>query len=152
LYLEANINEADISNVVIGQVVEVTFDALGPDKKYAASISHIDPASTVVSGVVNYKIEAEIGGDISAVRPGMTANMTIMTQYKKQVLVVPSRAILDGASGKIVRVVTDEKKATYVETPVTIGIQGDDGTEVIGGLSEGQMIVVLSNGATGATK
>ncbi len=145
LYLEANINEADISSVVIGQPVEVTFDAFGPDKKYSATISHIDPASTVVSGVVNYKIQAEIAGDTGTIRPGMTANMTIVVEDKKQVLVVPSRAILDGKVGKVVRVVTDTKKNTYSETPVTVGIQGDDGTEIMSGLSAGQTIVVLSN-------
>jgi HlyD family secretion protein len=150
LYLEANINEADISSVVLGQPVEVTFDAFGPDKKYAATISHIDPASTVVSGVVNYKIEAEIQGDVTGVLPGMTANMTIVTKDKAAVLVVPTRAILDGKNGKVVRVITDAKKKTYSETPVTLGIQGDDGTEILSGLSEGQTIVVLSS-ATGAT-
>lgn len=151
LYLEANINEADVSALTIGQPVEITLDAFGPDTKYTAVLSHIDPASTVVSGVVNYKIKAEIQGDVATVRPGMTANMTIVVHDKKQVLVVPTRAILDGDSGKIVRVVTDEKKGTYVETPVTIGTQGDDGTEIISGLSEGQKIVILS-GATSATK
>jgi multidrug efflux pump subunit AcrA (membrane-fusion protein) len=80
----------------------------------------------------------------------MTANMTIVTEDKKQVLVVPTRAILDGASGKIVRVVTDEKKGTYSETTVTIGTQGDDGTEVLSGVSQGQQIVILSGVA--ATK
>ncbi len=145
LYLEANINEADISSLVIGQPVEVTLDAFGPDQKYPATLSHIDPASTVVSGVVNYKIKAEIQGDVATVRPGMTANMTIVTADKKQVLVIPSRAVLDGTSGKIVRVVTDEKKGAYVETPVTVGLQGDDGTEIISGLSAGQKIVVLSS-------
>ncbi len=148
LYLEANINEADISNVVIGQPVEITFDAFGPDVKYMAAISHIDPASTIVSGVVNYKIKAEITGDVATVRPGMTANMTIVVHDKKQVLVVPTRSILDGAAGKIVRVVTDQKKGTFTETPVTLGVQGDDGTEILSGLSEGQSIVVLSSTPT----
>jgi multidrug efflux pump subunit AcrA (membrane-fusion protein) len=142
--LEANINEADISQVQIGQPVEVTFDAFGPEQKYQASISHIDPASTVVSGVVNYKIQAEIGGDLALIRPGMTANMTIVVADKKNVLVVPTRAIIDGKQGKVVRVITDAKKKTFTETPVTLGIEGDDGTEVMSGLSEGQSIVVLT--------
>lgn len=144
IYLEANINEADISQVQIGQPVEVTFDAFGPEQKYQASISHIDPASTVVSGVVNYKIQAEIGGDLALIRPGMTANMTIVVADKKSVLVVPTRAIIDGKQGKVVRVITDAKKKTFTETPVTLGIEGDDGTEVMSGLSEGQSIVVLT--------
>ncbi len=148
LYLEANINEADVASIAIGQPVEVTYDALGPDKKYTATISHIDPASTLVSGVVNYKIKAEIIGDTTSIRPGMTANMTIVVANHPGVLVIPSRAILDGETGKMVRVVTDAKKGTYSETPVTAGIQGDDGTEILGGLSEGQTIVVLSNTQT----
>jgi multidrug efflux pump subunit AcrA (membrane-fusion protein) len=74
----------------------------------------------------------------------MTANMTIVVADKKNVLVVPTRAIIDGKQGKVVRVITDAKKKTFTETPVTLGIEGDDGTEVMSGLSEGQSIVVLT--------
>ena len=148
LYLEANINEADIASVVLGQPVQVTFDALGPDKKFTAAVSEIDPAGTVISGVVNYKIEAKIQGDISEIKPGMTANMTIVTADKPSVLVIPSRAILNGTSGPTVRVITNDKKNTYTQVPVTVGMQGDDGTEITSGLSEGQKIVELDASAT----
>jgi HlyD family secretion protein len=145
LYLEANINEADIARVVLNQPVAVTFDALGPNQTFTAKVSEIDPAGTVISGVVNYKIEAQLQGDTSQIKPGMTANMTIVTDDKPNVLVVPTRAILDGANGKVVRVITNTKKNTYVQDPVTVGLEGDDGTEITSGLTEGQTIVVLDN-------
>ena len=145
LYLEADINEADISRVALGQPVSVTFDALGPTQTFTAQVSEIDPAGTVISGVVNYKIEAQVQGDTSAIKPGMTANMTIVTDDKPNVLVVPTRAILDSANGTVVRVITNAKRNTYTSVPVTVGLEGDDGTEITSGLTEGQTIVVLDN-------
>ena len=73
IYIEANINESDIPRVVVGQKVNVTFDAFGPEKVYDATVSSIDPSSTTVSGVVNYKVKATLA-DSTGVLPGMTAN------------------------------------------------------------------------------
>ncbi len=142
LYLEANINEANISSIKIGQPIEVTFDAFGPDQKFTAIVSQIDPASTIVSGVVNYKIKASLPTTLD-IKPGMTANMIILIKENKNTLVVPTRAIVEKDGRKIIRVITDTKKKTFTETSVTLGLEGDDGTEILAGVQAGQEIVVL---------
>jgi RND family efflux transporter MFP subunit len=144
LYLEANINEANINSVSIGQQVEVTFDAFGPDKKYIANISQIDPSSTIVSGVVNYKVKATVNSS-DEVKPGMTANMTIITDEKINVLVVPTRAVIQEDGQDIVRVVLDKKKGKFENRSVVTGLVGDDGTEILSGIFSGEEIVVLIN-------
>jgi HlyD family secretion protein len=128
LYLEANINEANIAEIKIDQPVDVTFDALGTDKKFSATISQIDPASTLISGVVNYKVEARIAS-IPEIRPGMTANMSILVGQISGILTVPKRAVLMHDGGSFVRVVKDptKKKITWTEVPVTTGFEGDEG-------------------------
>lgn len=142
LYLEANINEANIAEIKLDQPVSVTFDAFGPDKVFNAAISHIDPSSTIVSGVVNYKIKAAMAPD-PIIRPGMTANMTVVTNKKENVLVVPTRAVTTKNGQKFIRVVADAKTKDFTEKTVTLGMEGDDGVEILSGLSEGEEVVVL---------
>ena len=145
LHLEANISEANVADIIPGQTVDVTFDALSPDEHVPAIIQAVDPASTVISGVVNYKITATIDKN-DAIRPGMTANMTILTNQKTGVLAVPQRAIILNGTKKIVRLITNSTKKTYVEVEIKTGITADGGlVEVLSGLSEGQEIVTFIN-------
>lgn len=146
LYLEANINEANIARVTIGQPVTFTLDAFDPNQTFTGHISEIDLGSTLVSGVVNYKITATID-PIDGVKPGMTANMTVEIAKKDSVLVVPSRALVtdDAFPGKkFVRVVTNTKKKTFENKEVVPDMEGDAGLiEIASGLTEGQEIVVF---------
>lgn len=145
LHLEANISEANVAQVKNGQTIDVTFDAFGPDQHYSALVSNIDLASTVVSGVVNYKITASLA-KTDSIRPGMTANMTVLTDQKSGVLAVPERAIIEHGSKQFVRVITDSKNKTYKEQEVTLGITGDGGlVEITSGLSDGVVIVTFIN-------
>ena len=143
LYLEANISEANISGIKIGQSVEVMFDALGTDKIYTATVQSVDPSSTVISGIVNYLMKASISRT-SEVLPGMTANMRVLVEEKPGVLTVPQRAVLTRNGDKFVRVVVDAKTKQYEEREVKIGMFADGGLAVIvSGLEEGQEVVTF---------
>ncbi len=142
IYIEANINESDIPRVVVGQKVNVTFDAFGPEKVYDATVSSIDPSSTTVSGVVNYKVKATLA-DSTGVLPGMTANMTIVTGEKDTVLYIPKAAIHTDGVGSFVYVVTDQKGNKYERRAVTTGFVGDGNqVEITTGLTENDRVIV----------
>ena len=143
LHIEANISEANISNLKVTQSVEMTFDALGPDLKFTGTLQAIDPASTVVSGVVNYKIITAIEKN-DAIKPGMTANLTILVAKKDNVLVIPGRAVITESGKKIVRVISDPVKKTYANVEVVTGLEGDGGlVEIVSGLTKDQQVVTL---------
>ena len=144
LHVEANISEANIASVKVGQQVDTTFDALGLDRKFSGKVEAVDPASTVVSGVVNYKVTVQVD-KLDEIKPGMTANLTILTGEKKGVLAVPTRAVLSKAdNSKVVRVVTDPKTKAYKEVVVTTGMEADGGlVEVLSGLNEGEEVVTF---------
>lgn len=144
LYLEADINEANITNVKIDAPVELTFDSFGTENKFMGKIMKIDPSSTIISGVVNYKVTASIESS-PTLRPGMTANMTVLVQEKNNILMIPTRSILTDKSGtKTVRLVTNTKKKKYKEVAVTTGMEGDGGlTEITSGLNQGDEVVVF---------
>lgn len=144
IYIEANINEANIASIGVGVPTDITFDAFGADKIFKGSITKIDPSSSLISGVVNYKITANVE-KVENLRPGMTANMTIKVKEKNNVLVVPSRAILIDKSGnKTIRVVTNTKTKKFKEEQITTGLKGDGGVvEITSGLIENEEFVVL---------
>jgi HlyD family secretion protein len=143
LYAEANVSEANIASLRTGQDVDYTFDALGPDRHFKGKITSINPASTVISGVVNYKVEANFE-NVTDVKPGMTANMTVMVAQKPGVLAVPITAIFKHDNKTFVRVIDDPVKKTYHEVEVVAGLQGDSGmVEIVSGLSEGQSVVTF---------
>lgn len=142
LHLEANVSEADIASVAPGQSIDVTFDALGAERHFTATVETVNPASTVVSGVVNYKVKAVLTTVSSEIKPGMTANMTILVAHKEAVLAIPQQAIINQDHSQYVRVVDDPKKGTYHQVQVQTGISADGGlVEITGGLPEGQTIV-----------
>ena len=144
MYIESNINEANIVGLSIGMPVEITFDAFGTDQIFTGSVISIDPSSTLISGVVNYKIKVSVN-NIENLRPGMTANMTIKIKEKNGVITVPSRSILTNKDGsKTIRLITNSKKKKYTESPITTGLNGDGGlVEVTSGLSLGDEFVIL---------
>lgn len=143
LHAEADVSEANIAEIKTDQSVDITFDALGPDRHFAGTVQTVNPGATVVSGVVNYKVKASLP-NIADIKPGMTANMTILTGEKTSALAVPSGAVISKNGKKYARVIDDSKKKTYHEVEVQTGMDADGGlTEITSGLSEGQEIVTF---------
>lgn len=141
LYVEANINEANISDVVVGQPVTIFFDATGPEMSYKGSVTSIDISSTLVSGVVNYKVKVALDGTV-VVRPGMTASMTILVAEKNGVVAIPARFVRELNGKKYVVVLTNVKKHTTENRDVTLGLNADGGyVEVTNGVQAGDQIV-----------
>ncbi len=144
IYLEANINEANIANLNVGMPVDITYDAFGTEKIFKGNITKIDPSSTLISGVVNYKVTASVE-QTTELRPGMTANMTIKVKEKNNILAIPSRAILTNKDGsKTLRIVSDSKTKKWSEVSITTGLEGDGSlVEVTSGLAENDEFVIL---------
>ena len=141
LHAEANISEANIASLKIGQIIDYTFDALGPDQHFKGKILTINPASTVISGVVNYKVKGSLE-NVPGVKPGMTVNMTVLVAEKQNALAIPYSAIINRDSKQYVRMIDDSKTKTYHEVEVTTGLQADGGlVEILSGLAESQEVV-----------
>lgn len=141
LYLEANINENAISEISIGQMVRVTYDALTENKNNTATISSIDPAATIADNVVNYKIKALIT-DTTGIKPGMTANLSIITKEVSQALVLPGRAVTVANGKNTVLLITDARRNATSQKEIEVGIKGDgDLWEIKGGLVESDKVL-----------
>jgi HlyD family secretion protein len=143
LYLEANVNESDVSELEVGQRVDFTTDAYGPSKIFRGILSKVDPAPTTNNSIVNYKINASISEGQDEIHTGMTANLSILVREKKGVVYIPLRFVETDENGKtFVNFVTDKKRNKTEKREVALGISGDGGVvEIISGLSVGESIL-----------
>lgn len=140
LQLEVNVNEKDIIFVEVGQDVRVTFDAFG-DKVFNARVIEISPTATIKEGVVRYGVTAQLTTEVPQLRPGMTANLTIITGVRENALVIPKRALF--TVDNVLGVYKHIRRDRSVWQPVDTGFQGDGGlTEIVTGLSEEDTVVV----------
>ena len=138
--IKSNISEVDIAKVKIGDEVKITFDAFGTDKIFKGKIMEIDPAQTEISGVIYYKITATFIGNAEVVKPGMTANLDIMTAKRDNALMIPFQALKEKDDQKYAQVL---ENGTARDVFVEVGLRGDVNLEIINGLTEGQKVVTF---------
>lgn len=149
--INLDISESDISKVKAGNVAEITIDAFPEDLVLAGVVGFIEPAQTIIQGVVYYKLKIEfqdlaaIQEDLKArnltLKAGMTANVSIITEKRDNVLQVPSRAVIEEEGRKFVRILSDKE---VIESPVTTGLRGDDGLiEIKSGVKAGDQVITF---------
>ena len=88
----ADIDEADIGGVKEGQRVSFTVDAF-PDDKFEGAVTQVRQQATTESNVVTYEVVISAPNNDLKLKPGLTANVTIFTLEKNNVLVVPAKAL-----------------------------------------------------------
>ena len=146
----ADVDEADIGSVKEGQKVTFTVDAY-PDDTFEGSVTQVRLQATTESNVVTYEVVVNAPNPDLKLKPGLTANITIYTMEKNDVLLVPSKALrfqpedqevpaLDPQDSHARTVwVKDQSglRAVPVQTGETDGIF----TEISGNIREGDPVV-----------
>ena len=148
----ADIDEADIGGVKEGQRVTFTVDAF-PDDSFEGQVTQVRQQATTESNVVTYEVVISARNDDLKLKPGLTANVTIYTLEKNDVLAVPVRALhfmpneallREGqtiqdcdAEHKVWTLEGDVFKAHAVKVGTTNGVL----TEITGGISEGTKVL-----------
>jgi multidrug efflux pump subunit AcrA (membrane-fusion protein) len=130
--------EADAGKVAAGQPVGLTIDSL-TGQRLTGSVSEIDTTSTVVSNVVTYNAIVSFDSVPAAVKPGMSASVSVITASRDNVVAVPSAAISTSGGQSTVTVRSAGKDEVR---PVVTGLKGDGTTEVASGLNEGDQVVM----------
>ena len=92
MQIDANVSEADIGSVEEGQSVAFTVDAF-PDRKFSGRVMQIRNSPTTVQNVVTYDTVIEVSNLDLKLRPGMTANASIITAQRSGVLKIPNAAL-----------------------------------------------------------
>ena len=144
LQVVAGFAEADASKIQVAQAATVTLNAL-PNQTIAGQVTRIDVTATVVSNVVTYNVTVGLTDPPAAVRPGMTANVAVVVTQHDNVLSVPTA---DVSSRGGVSTVTLMQNGKQVVQAVTVGLVGDQSTELTSGVSEGETVVAPSVNVT----
>jgi HlyD family secretion protein len=92
MQIDANVSEADIGNIEEGQPVTFTVDAF-PDRRFTGKVRQIRNSPTTVQNVVTYDTVIEVSNPDLKLRPGMTANASIITAEHNGVLKIPNAAL-----------------------------------------------------------
>ncbi len=143
--IKVDVPESDITKLKVGDTVDITLDAFGNDTVFNGTVTFIDPASTVISEVIYYKVTVGFNVEDEKIKSGMTANLTILTNSKDNALVVPSRAVSARGDIRFVQVLENNKP---VEKEVQVGLKGDDGLwEISSGLNAGEKIIISTKNA-----
>ncbi|BBC23120.1 efflux RND transporter periplasmic adaptor subunit [Pseudanabaena sp. ABRG5-3] len=137
----ANVAEANIAQIAVGQEVSFQVDAY-PNKKFSGRVVSISPQAIVNQNVTSFEVKAEITSkDKEMLRSGMNASLEFRAGQLKDVLVVPTVAIVrqQGSTGVYVKT---EQSSTPVFTQIETGVTVDDKTEVKSGLNGDEKIFV----------
>jgi len=173
MQIEAAVSEADIGTVAEGQTVEFTVDAF-PYSPFSGVVEQIRNSPVTVQSVVTYSVLVRVKNDELKLKPGMTANVSITVAQRKDILRVPNAALrfrlpeaaIAGSkaperprTGGKSKGVKPERKIHLLKAgnpkpepaAVKLGISDNLFTEVLSGLSEGDVVVTgMKNAAPAA--
>lgn len=162
MQVETSVAEADVGKLKEGGEASFTVDAF-PNRRFVGKVRQIRYAATVVSNVVTYPAIIDVENPELLLRPGMTANVTFVTQEATDVVKVPNAALRfrleppPGAPRKMdgmpalppgARAVTVLREGRPERVAVVTGITDGSFTEVVSGLHEGDVVVTDKLGAT----
>ena len=136
MQIEASVVEADIAKVKEGQKVRFTVDSYADDYFYGV-VTQVRNEATTTSNVVTYTVVIGIDNTEMKLKPGMTANVEIITAEEKDVMLVPNQALRfyiddsDNAKRYKDRGVWIMKNGKPERVTVKIGVSDDDNTQIL---------------------
>ena len=137
LQVTADVAEADIADVAVGQTATVALSASG--ETYDGSVTAVDAVETVTNNVVEYGVTVTLD-DAKGVKLGQSTQVVVTTGATQDVLRVSSSALTTIGDRTTATVQHDDGTTSTVA--VVTGLEGDGFTEVLDGLSEGDVVVL----------
>lgn len=134
MQIETSVSEADIGKIKVGQKANYTLDGY-QDRKFEGEVTQVRLASTTTNNVVTYTVIVSVDNSEGLVIPGMSANVSIITDSVKDALCVPSQALkfTPEKSGQ-----KYEKQGIWIQTKsglkrldITLGVSDDNKTQII---------------------
>ena len=155
MQIDTNVDEADIAKAKVDQKANFTVDAY-PEKTFTGKVNQVRSAPIVTQNVVTYDVVIGVDNKEMLLKPGMTANVSILTNTVDNVLKIPNAALRYRPSGKGKpegkaegkkeaagpRVYVLGKEGTPQTVPVKLGISDGNFTQLVeGNLKEGDALI-----------
>ena len=134
MQIEVSVSEADIGKVEEGQDVTYTLDGY-PDSTFTGKVTQVRLSPTTESNVVTYTVIVDVNNEDLKLKPGMTANVSIITDRSENVLCVPNMALkftpdINGPKYKNQGIwILEKGKPKRIE--IKTGANNDSNTEII---------------------
>ena len=146
LIVKASVDETDIGSVKKGQQASISLDAY-PDVNIEGTVNHIYYESATVNNVVIYYVDILPRTVPEVFRSGMSANINIVKQSKKNLLTVPYEAVKSEGALKYVLIPDEkpgnkDKKNPHKKQYVTTGLIDDTSIEIVEGLSDDSVFLM----------
>lgn len=136
--------ETDITKVQPGAAAKLSFPAIAGLVE-DGTVTSVAPAAVNITNKTNYYATILLTDKDPRLKPGMSSNVSVVTQtIKNKALVVPTSAVIDQDGRSYVNVLDPD--GTSVRTVFTKGKVGDDNSEVLAGLTEGQKVLLPPTG------
>lgn len=147
----ADVDEADIADVKVGERVSFTVDAY-PTETFSGTVKQVRQEATTTNNVVTYEVVISAPNADMKLKPGLTANVTIFTSELDGVLSIPSKALRYSPEKETVgkRKIVDCNGKNKVWTlegnqivahAVKIGMTDGTHTQILGGIAAGKQII-----------
>ena len=144
LLARIQVTEKDFGKIIVGQIARITVEA-APEREFTGTVKMISPVVDPESGTV--KVTVEIPRiDESLLRPGMFASVYIITETRRNTLVIPKRAlVLEGEGNQVFTFETDPEsgRGQAQRKRIEIGFTDSDRLEILNGLSEGEQVITV---------
>ncbi|MCX7721319.1 MAG: efflux RND transporter periplasmic adaptor subunit [Dictyoglomus thermophilum] len=147
--LSLEVDETDIGKVSVGLPVRISLDAF-PDEEFEGKVIRISPTATISNNIPIFKVKVRIPNEDLRLKVGMSADGDIILLERKNVLLVPLKAVKKTERRSYVEVLKPNGERELVR--VTLG--EDDGTNVVveSGLKEGDIVILPSSSTTSTSR
>ena len=162
MQVDTNVSESDIGGINTGADATFTVEAF-PSRTFSGTVTQVRQAPQTVQNVVTYDVVVSAANPDQALKPGMTANVHVVTERRDNVMRVPDQALrytpggvvgTSGAGGETARPAGEGsshhgetvwvlRQGRPIRVPLSIGLDDDTNAEVTGGdLHAGDQVIV----------
>lgn len=151
MQVRVGFSETDAVHVAVGQAARLTLDAL-PGESFTGTVTSMDVDSTLVNNVVTYDatISLDPAQSTATVKPGMTTEVSIVTQKVDDAVMLPASAV--SGRGTRVTLTVHGTDGTVAQRAVTVGLRGDQSVQITSGLQAGEKVEVAAASASTAAR
>lgn len=150
---QLSVDEADLGKVQVGQDATVQLQTY-PNIRIPAKVTFITPVGTNNGSVVNYTVKLAITKESKV--PNVLINMSgtgqIITSKIADAVMIPTRALTANATTKEYTVLKAGADGQTESVPVIIGIRGSDKTQILSGVSAGEVLLIPTTTNTANTQ
>ncbi|HXZ81017.1 MAG TPA: efflux RND transporter periplasmic adaptor subunit [Terriglobales bacterium] len=142
VYVKGKVDESDIGRVYLGQPARIKVESF-KDKTFTGKVTKISPMGVEKDNVTTFEVRVSINNPGGELKAAMTANAEIILDEHKGVLMIPEGAVIyDKDKKSFVEIPVPSAKDGKKKIAVSLGISNGAKAEVLGGLKEGDQVVL----------